>query len=940
MKLKKLLLFGIVVMAITSISRGQASWGTQIGHTCYDLHTNSAVRNGLFTNPDGTMAAVWIQNHTCTPIQPDGDDRGIGYNYYDGASWVYGINGECPSPIVHGCASDYIGWPNIVHCGVSLKEVVISHFLGTVYGMSKTDRPTAGSGAWNTTAFVPVTNILGGNGLTWPRIAVDGDYIHIIISSPGSTTIGVTASIAYYRLSYCGDSVDIDGYMLPGLDSTNFDGIGGDSYSIDARDSVVAITAGGWGNAWTLWKSTQNGDTGTWSRTVIAPFDTTNKFYNGAPNDWIVWTNDDAHSVIVDKNGVVHVSAGQVAVQVDDTGATTGSYYPLANDGLYYWNDNMDAPLIVSGLVDLPNWITGDTADGDPSSGIGNDFPVYFTGITSTSQVSVDQNNNPYIVYAGMVEWTSNTGDTSGQTYRDLYLAYSNDGGNSWAKPVNIAGQIAGVDDGSSGTGFEEDQFPMTNREIGTDSLLHVVWQEDSEPGNSLQPDPPEDPVAINYIMHYSFNISTDLPAWDPGAFVMQFDSAVSNSATCGNANGSINVYVSGGSGVVHADFAYFNIPYLYSIDSGATYQDTSFFGSLPSGVYYVFVKDVLNATVSTTVIINELIGVTAGFLFTTTDQTATFTDASLGAVSWAWDFGDGAGTDSVQNPTYTFLTDSTYYVCLTATDACGNMDTICDSVKVLTGFSFCSALIASFTSDTSNLMVNFTDASVGVGADLNWAWDFGDASPVDSTQNPSHLYTVEGTYNVCLTITDSCGVDTTFCESVTIICPVPAAGFSFITDTLTATFTDTSSGAVSWAWDFGDGSSVDTNQSPSHTYAAAVDSTYNVCLTVTNICGSNSTCMDVTVMTTTGIFPGRLALGSVKVYPNPANDLLIVEINDLNNGSYDVELYDHMGRLVRSYQDQSSGKLKINRKNLGAGLYLLRVKTAKGIYSNKIVFE
>jgi PKD repeat protein len=65
-----------------------------------------------------------------------------------------------------------------------------------------------------------------------------------------------------------------------------------------------------------------------------------------------------------------------------------------------------------------------------------------------------------------------------------------------------------------------------------------------------------------------------------------------------------------------------------------------------------------------------------------------------------------------------------------------------------------------------------------------------------------------------------------------------PVANFTFITNCLTANFTDTSTdpnGAgdiVNWLWDFGDGNSS-TQQNPSHTYAA--EGTYTVSLTVTD---------------------------------------------------------------------------------------------------------
>ncbi|MBW8050554.1 MAG: PKD domain-containing protein [Cytophagales bacterium] len=326
-----------------------------------------------------------------------------------------------------------------------------------------------------------------------------------------------------------------------------------------------------------------------------------------------------------------------------------------------------------------------------------------------------------------------------------------------------------------------------------------------------------------------------------------------------------------------------------------------------------------------------------ANFIFITSNLTADFTDSSAGAdLNWAWDFGDGSPVNNTQNPTHTYTADSAYTVCLIVTDSCG-ADTICQNVTVS-----CPVPTAGFSFTTSNLTASFIDASSGA---VSWAWDFGDGTGTSTAQDTTYTYSTDSTYNVCLTVTNSCGNIDTLCDSVTVasgFCSPPVANFTFTDNNLTVNFTDASTGAdLSWTWDFGDGSIDSTTQNPTHIYTA--DNTYNVCLTVTDSCGSDSTCKNVTVTdTTTGISPGHagLALGSVKVYPNPANDLLIVEINDLNNSSYDVELYDHMGRLVRNYQDQSSGKLKINRKNLNTGLYFLRVKTAQGIYSNKIVFE
>jgi PKD repeat protein len=76
-----------------------------------------------------------------------------------------------------------------------------------------------------------------------------------------------------------------------------------------------------------------------------------------------------------------------------------------------------------------------------------------------------------------------------------------------------------------------------------------------------------------------------------------------------------------------------------------------------------------------------------------------------------------------------------------------------------------CVDPIASFTDVSTELVVDFTNASTS--AITTYAWDFDDGN-TSTDENPSNTYTTAGTYNVCLTITDSCGTDT-FCEDVVV---------------------------------------------------------------------------------------------------------------------------------------------------------------------------
>ncbi|MEM6269895.1 MAG: PKD domain-containing protein [Bacteroidota bacterium] len=232
---------------------------------------------------------------------------------------------------------------------------------------------------------------------------------------------------------------------------------------------------------------------------------------------------------------------------------------------------------------------------------------------------------------------------------------------------------------------------------------------------------------------------------------------------------------------------------------------------------------------------------VEADFNQSASGLTANFTDQSLGANGWAWDFGDG-NTSTQQSPTHTYAASGTYTVCLVAFNGTCS-DTTCQTVTVSGG---CPPPSAAFTSSVSNLTATFTDQSTGTTPINTWFWDFGDGS-TSTTQNPIHTYGQQGTYTVCLTVTDSCGTDST-CNSVTIACPPLVAAFQDTVIGLQIGVLDQSTGTpTNWIYDWGDGSPPTVGQPNTfHTYAQA--GVYTVCLTVTDSCSSDSTCATVII--------------------------------------------------------------------------------------------
>ena len=134
----------------------------------------------------------------------------------------------------------------------------------------------------------------------------------------------------------------------------------------------------------------------------------------------------------------------------------------------------------------------------------------------------------------------------------------------------------------------------------------------------------------------------------------------------------------------------------------------------------------------------------------------------------------------------------------------------------------------------------------------------------------------------------------------------------------------------TSWHWDFGDGSSS-PEINPLHVY----DSTglYNVCLTVSNVNGSDTLCRLLQMGTSS---TGESDIFErVTVSPNPFRDNISVEINP-NLGKPIFRLYDQMGHLVRENQ-LTLGVMDLDTRNVPPGIYFwelygngARLKTGK----------
>jgi PKD repeat protein len=216
--------------------------------------------------------------------------------------------------------------------------------------------------------------------------------------------------------------------------------------------------------------------------------------------------------------------------------------------------------------------------------------------------------------------------------------------------------------------------------------------------------------------------------------------------------------------------------------------------------------------------------------------------------LQYNWQFGPNATPTSstLPNPTVSYLATGMQTVTLILSNSLGT-DTVSQNIMIEplpdAAFSPLSTGINTF---------DFVNNSVGINT---YTWNFGDGNTSNSV-SPSHAYQANGTYQVTLTGTGDCGLDSMSAfVSVTGITPPTA---DFLTDNSnvicvgdTVTFTDASSGIgiTSYDWFFGPGATPATaNTAGPHTVVYTTAGSQNVTLTVINAEGSDVKSSSITV--------------------------------------------------------------------------------------------
>ncbi|GAB4138835.1 MAG: hypothetical protein Fur0041_13890 [Bacteroidia bacterium] len=360
---------------------------------------------------------------------------------------------------------------------------------------------------------------------------------------------------------------------------------------------------------------------------------------------------------------------------------------------------------------------------------------------------------------------------------------------------------------------------------------------------------------------------------------------------------------LSDGAGSVNASNGTLPYTYAWSPNVSATNAATG----LAAGNYVVTVTDSAGCISTVTVTITQppLLTITATL---TPSVVCLGTPVTLNAVAaggtpnynFIWTPGNLSGANQTIIPQQ----NGSYTVDVTDANGCTANAVVSVSVDAVPA----AALTADVTAGCAPHCVNFTDVStISTGSITGWFWDFGDMN-TSTSQNPSHCFSIPGTYNITLIATTAAGCSDTIVMSNYITAyPNPVAAFDAQpqpTTELNPTiyFTDQSSLAASWLWSFGDTTNASsTAQNPNFSYVGP--GCHTVVLEVETVNGCVDTAQqiicidpDVTIYVPNAFTPNG----------DGVNDFFFPQGVGIDNSKFEMWIFDRWGNMIYYTKDMN----------------------------------
>jgi len=472
--------------------------GEVIGTTTYDLQTNSGVCRRVATNPPGTFTYVgWTMgmDFPDDPRQNDGwPGRGTGFNFYNRNTGKWQ---SAPNQKIEPMSRS--GWPNI---GFSQgRQFSITHSGGMLFTYR-----TGNQSDWQEIRVGDMVNDQSG---VWARAAIDPPNIYVVIGrDPRTESLnGINGGLNFIRSTDNGNTWESTGGLEANYAETFPRSISGDTYQIDASNDIVSVILGNVLSEIVLYKSINKGD--TWEKKIIQK--TSNPLVEDInqdqdnPNFAVdpFFASGGGKTIIIDSKGKSHiVFSGQIQLNQADNDFVTDGFYSLIREtsALFYWNEDMTEPQIIGKSI-----LNDNNEDGELGSAIGRMFLAgaqvsqfgfpFYADIVAHPQLAIDNEDNLYVSYSAAVdghfvpekiefESSNDRGETietftqefpaDSIPYYDVFMLRSADGGLNWQGPLNVTNAPA-----------SEETYPSIPRFIN--DTIFLAYQHDVLPGTFLQ---------------------------------------------------------------------------------------------------------------------------------------------------------------------------------------------------------------------------------------------------------------------------------------------------------------------------------------------------------------------------------------------------------------------------------------------------------------------
>lgn len=218
---------------------------------------------------------------------------------------------------------------------------------------------------------------------------------------------------------------------------------------------------------------------------------------------------------------------------------------------------------------------------------------------------------------------------------------------------------------------------------------------------------------------------------------------------------------------------------------------------------------------------------------------------------------------------------------------------------------------------------VQFTDQTIiNAGTIESFEWMFGDGEQ-SQVQNPAHIYSASGTYEVELIVHSNLGCnDTTVLQVQIFENPVPGFTYEETETNFEVQFFNEALGASLFDWEFGDDLGFSEEENPTYIYNE--EGVYTVTQFVTNEFG----CIDSLSQPVNVTFPGAVPPTTPDAFsPNDdgVNDIFYVRGGPFTK--MNLKIYDGWGELIYDSDDLEGGwdgSYKGQKVQMGVYIYIV----------------